>query len=376
MYELSMPKRTRWELQQLQAMPLPLKIKLTRRRISSWIAEYGDDGVYVAWSGGKDSTVLRDIVRKLEADFQKMDASTEVEPIPAVFVNTGLEYPEVQRFVREAKDRGEPVEIIRPEMRFDEVIKKYGYPVISKEVSDCIYEARRSIELGNYSTVRVKRILGQYTTQNGRDRSMFNNEKYKPLLDVDFIISGHCCKVMKKKPDRSYQKKTGRHPMTAQMASESRLRMQKWIQNGCNGFDMKMPISNPMAFWTEQDVLQYIKENNLEIPSVYGSIEYADDPNQVRLGDIDPSFCDAGDVLKCTGCQRTGCIFCGFGVHLEKGETRFQRLKRTHPKQYEYCLGGGEYNEKGIWQPNKNGLGMKHVFDTLNRIFGDGFIRY
>lgn len=70
------------------------------------------------------------------------------------------------------------------------------------------------------------------------------------------------------------------------------------------------------------------------------------------------------------------CIFCAFGAHLEKsGEGRFERLKETHPRQYEYCIGGGEYVD-GVWQPNKQGLGMGHVFDELNQIYGDGFIKY
>lgn len=163
--------------------------------------------------------------------------------------------------------------------------------------------------------------------------------------------------------------------MTGQMACESSMRTTRWLQHGCNGFDMKSPISNPMAFWTDQDVLQYIRRYNLEIPSVYGEIVYAEEPGQMRMEEIAGG--DFGcDKLCTTGCDRTGCIFCGFGAHLEKGEGRFQRLKRTHPRQYEYCIGGGEYNEAGIWQPNKDGLGMGHVFDELNRIYGDGFIRY
>lgn len=356
--------RTRDDLRILQALPLDLKIAMTKQRIHQWIRHYGQDGVYLSWSGGKDSTVLRHIIMQ---DYPKVES---------VFVNTGLEYPEIQRFVKAAKDRGEPVTILRPEMRFDEVIKKYGYPIIGKEVSNAIYEARRSIAKGNTNTVRVKRLNGELNiTPDGKDRSQFNHEKYKPLLDVDFIISDRCCRVMKKTPAKRYAKMTDKKPITAQMACESRLRLNKWLQNGCNGFDMKAPISNPMSFWVEQDVLEYIKRFNVEIPSVYGEVTYMDEPGQIRLEEI------TGENIGCetlctTGCDRTGCIFCGFGAHLEKGESRFERLKRTHPRQYEYCIGGGEYNEEGIWQPNKQGLGMGHVFDELNRIYGDGFIKY
>lgn len=356
--------RTRDDLLIMQALPLELKVRMTQRRVWEWVKEYGEDGVYLSWSGGKDSAVLRHIIMQ---DFPD---------IVSVFVNTGLEYPEIQSFVRAAKDRGEPVEILRPEMRFDEVIKKYGYPVIGKEVSNAIYEARRSIERGNLNTVRIKRLNGELRmTKDGKDRSQFNHEKYKQLLNTDFIVSDRCCRVMKKTPVKLYSKRTEKKPITAQMASESRLRLNKWLQNGCNGFDMKAPISNPIAFWTEQDVLQYIKQHNVEIASVYGEIVYKHDPEQMRLEDFtdEKIGCEA---LCTTGCNRTGCIFCGFGAHLEKGEGRFERLKRTHPRQYEYCIGGGEYNGAGIWQPNKEGLGMGHVFDELNRLYGDGFIRY
>ena len=162
--------------------------------------------------------------------------------------------------------------------------------------------------------------------------------------------------------------------MTATMASESLLREQAWMRNGCNAFDAKRPISNPMSFWTEQDVLQYIKENNLSIASVYGSVEYAENPEQMRIEEFGLEC--GREQLATTGCDRTGCIFCGFGCHLEKEPSRFQRLKETHPRQYAFCIGGGEYDSDGVWKPNKEGLGLGHVFDELNKIYGDDFIKY
>lgn len=174
---------------------------------------------------------------------------------------------------------------------------------------------------------------------------------------------------MKKKPAKEYAKQSGKKPITAQMASESKIREQQWLKNGCNGFDMKSPISNPMSFWTEQDVLQYIKENDIKIASVYGDVVYKAADGLL----YNDSLC--GCKLCTTGCERTGCIFCAFGAHLEKGKSRFERLKETHPRQYEYCIGGGEYWD-GVWQPNKQGLGMGHVFDELNNIYGENFIKY
>jgi hypothetical protein len=128
-----------------------------------------------------------------------------------------------------------------------------------------------------------------------------------------------------------------------------------------------------------------------EIASVYGNIVGVD-KNGFEYEPLPGVDCQ----LKCTGCDRTGCVYCAFGCHLEKGETRFQRLAKTHPKQYEYCMGGGQYvdnpdydpfapamdgewknwNPKKIWVPSKEGLGMKKVFDDCNQLYGKDFIRY
>ena len=52
--------------------------------------------------------------------------------------------------------------------------------------------------------------------------------------------------------------------------------------------------------------------------------------------------------------------------HYDKENKRFGQLKQTHPKLYDYCMRGGEYNELGWWQPSKDGLGMKHVLDFID----------
>lgn len=364
--------RTKDDLRQYQALPLDLKISLTQRRIRDWVNWWGTNGVYVSFSGGKDSTVLLHMVRQLYPD------------IEAVFVNTGLEYPEIQQFVKSFEN----VTILRPKMRFDEVIKNYGYPIISKQVSNVIVGSRKSIEKKKYSLrlcllgVKATEYGGlEISYENGYDGaaagSIFNKKKYRPLIDTDFPISDKCCDVMKKAPIYEYGKRTGKKPIIATMAEESMLRENTWLKNGCNAFESKHPKSTPMAFWTQQDVLQYIKQYNIPIASVYGEVV---EETQVKYDGVSvvvqTQLCETGAPLVTTGCDRTGCIFCAFGCHLEKEPSRFQLLKKTHPRQYAYCIGGGEYDENGVWKPSKQGLGMGHVFDELNKIYGDGFIKY
>lgn len=339
--------RTLNDLRQMQALPLSLKVSMTKSRIRQWVNEYGEDGVYVSFSGGKDSTVLLHIAREMYPNLK------------AVFVDTGLEYPEIREFV----GRFENVDIVKPKMNFKKVIEKYGYPFISKDVSKDVYAVR---SIAKNRGIDIKDV--EYYQRNFNSESeyckrnpSFCKEKFSFLFDADFAISDRCCYEMKKKPVKDYEHETGRKPIMAIMASESRMRTTTWLKMGCNAFQAKRPISNPMSFWSEQDVLQYIKENNIEICSVYGEIvadgtsnEFAEGQMQLNL---DGSITESNCALKTTGRSRTGCMFCGYGCHVEKnGDYRFVQMKQTHPKQYEWIM--------KPW--SEGGLGYKDIIDWLN----------
>lgn len=122
-------KHTMSDLYQMQSLSLNAKIRMTEYRIRQWIEAYGEDGVYVSFSGGKDSTVLAFIVRVL-CGYKK---------VPLVFVDVPTQYPELRSFVRTFEN----VVILKPKISFMEVCKKYGFPLISKEVSESVYGARR-----------------------------------------------------------------------------------------------------------------------------------------------------------------------------------------------------------------------------------------
>lgn len=351
-------RHTKGDLQQMQSLPLEAKILMTKRRIREWY-EHFDGQVYVSFSGGKDSTVLKHLVDSIYDD------------VPAVFVNTGLEYPEIQRFVKDVKagkwDCFNPdVEILRPEMRFDEVIKKYGYPVISKSVSRTIHYARLNISQGKNDSIYIQQLNGDALDRQGR-KSLYNKKKWAFLLDAPFDMHNACCDVMKKKPFHTYQKETGKKPYIGTLATESMNRESQWIRSGCNAFEGNNARSAPMSFWTEQDILHYIKKYDVPYAPVYGEIRVKQpkgtDEGQVNAIDYIGCY-EPEDTLETTKCDRTGCVFCGYGCHLENEPNRFQRLKETHPRQYEYCIGGGEMVD-GKWQPNKEGLGLANVLDYI-----------
>lgn len=340
---------------ELMSLDTEYKEIITYGKIEEWFTAWGGK-VYVSFSGGKDSTVLAYLAANWLSHFR-----TSPWPLNLVFVNTGLEYPEIQKFVNEytnwLRKKFPRVTInltrLRPKMNIRQVVRKYGYSIVSKEVANCVWLARM---FGNKS--RLARLRGEAVDKDGNP-SNFNCEKWAYLLNAPFLVSSECCRVMKKTPAHRYESETNQKAIVAMMADEGRQRYTAWLQTGCNAFDGKRPKGKPMSFWTEQDVLRFIVDRELPIASVYGDIVASDGDNDYTETLIDCK-------LHCTGCQRTGCMFCAFGAHLEKGENRFERMKHTHPKHYDFCIGGGEFDPvDGLWKPNEKGLGYGRVLDYI-----------
>ena len=276
------------QLKQYQALSLRGKVTLSKKKIQQWL-DHWDDQCYVAFSGGKDSTVLLDLVWSINPR------------IPAVFVDTGLEYPEIREFV---KNYGDRVVWLKPKMPFNQVIEKCGYPVVSKKTADYIGRCQRT---KNPNVLR-RHLNGEKSDGSPSPKSKIPN-KWQPLINSGFKVSDHCCAIMKKHPVVAYAKETGRNGLIGVMASESETRLQEYLNYGCNAFDLKQPLGKPLSFWLEEDIWSYLKEYDVPYSRIY----------------------DMGE-------KRTGCMFCMFGVHMEKGANRFQRMYLSHPKQWNYCI--------------------------------------
>lgn len=264
------------------------KVRYSKELIKCWY-EAWDGNVYVSFSGGRDSTVLLHLVRTMYPD------------IPGVFVNTGLEYPEIVQFVKSTKN----VITLRPKMPFHQVVEKYGWPVISKEQSQF---------LGKLRTTKSDKMKDILLNGNRWGRGKIS-EKWKFLIDAPFKISDKCCEKLKKAPVRAFEKESGLYPMLGNMAGESSLRAADSRRYACNAYECKRPTSKPLTHWSHQDILEYIRITKIPYSPIYDM-----------------------------GYDRTGCMFCLFGLHMNN-PNKIQVLKTTHPKHHNFIInkmGAGE----------------------------------
>ena len=282
------------ELQQYNEwvkLPLQSKILMSYERIIAWYEAY-DGMVSVSFSGGLDSNVLRHLVHSLYPD------------VPLVFCNTGIEYPEIVKFARSCKNIVE----IRPRLGFKQVVERYGYPLISKRTAKMIHACQNPSDKN--AITRRRYIEG--ITRNGdviTNPSQKLSKKWRYLINSRVNISDKCCRHLKEDPLRQYSKSTGRMPFIGTMATESDKRKMGYLDKGCNLYDSRNPRSVPVAFWTKEDIWKYIKTFNLHYSPIYDM-----------------------------GYERTGCMFCMFGMHLHPNPNRFQLMRLTHPLHYKAAM--------------------------------------
>jgi 3'-phosphoadenosine 5'-phosphosulfate sulfotransferase (PAPS reductase)/FAD synthetase len=309
---------TREELRERQGWSLEQKIDHSIATIESFVSKLGGvDKVAVSWSGGKDSTVLLHLCKRLFPD------------ILAVFCNTTMEWPSIIQFVNKYKRDGGNVVLLRPKMNARQIYS-LAFPMVSKEVSENVHAVKV-----NPNSVKARKALG---IEN--PKSMFKlNKRWMYLIDEPYNIDNCCCDYMKKRPVAKFCKETGRSMILGTMASESLLRETQYIRNGgCNVFaengGRRENVSMPLSIWTEQDIWNYIKRFNVEIPDIYYK-----------------------------GAKRTGCVACSYGS-VFKDDDRFNLLYQLEPKYYNMVM---NYTNNGVTYREA----LRKMFATVGRYLPD-----
>ena len=238
------------------------------------------------------------------------------------------------------------IEELKPLKSKVEVLKEFGYPILSKEIANKIALLQNPTEKN--ATVRHAIITGETGEYGGyrKNTRMKLSQKWLNLFSgyenenegvnyrkPDFKVSDKCCYYLKEKPCDDWAKEHNSVPYLGLMASEGGRRQKSLMINGYNYFGATTIRSAPFAIFSRQDLLQLALDLNVPVPEIYGKIERKPD-----------------GTLYTTGAQRTGCSFCGFGIQLEKRPHRFDRLYESNPKEWEFWM---------------NEMGWGHVLDYI-----------
>lgn len=366
------------ELQEMWERPPERQIAIAQTKILEAILK-SKGKVQISWSGGKDSTFLLYLYCMVVSGLDEYKS----KPIDVVFVDTTNETKGIYEFIKfypgwlESKF-GVKINLktVRPEKCFIdengkrkrkpttmvEVTKEVGVPILSKETAKAISDVRKSMKSNGITYSQIENhleptaenrdylwslglnksstlaLLGWSCKSNKFGKRGLIAKRYRPMLWDDAPeISSECCNKLKKEPIRRI--KYNGVQMTGEMAEESELRKQRYLDTGCNGAILPngTGVSKPLGAMTHQALLYGIKYFNVPISSDYGTI-------------VEENGC-----FKCSGEQRTGCTLCGFGIMYDW--ERFIRLQQLEPAKIKYAF----------TPKSEGGLGYLEVCQYLNK---------
>jgi len=282
------------QLREMQSWTLDQKVYHAMEVIDVFYNRLGGS-VYVSFSGGKDSTVLLWLARKVYPNMR------------AAFCNTGNEYPDIVRFVRSFDN----IDWIKPSCKPQDVLEKYGFPLVSKQVSYMVSGVRN-----NPNSAQSIKFMGKRSKKNPY---YVIPDKWRYLTSTNYDVSQECCHILKKEPFRKYEKENGMHPIMGTMASESKMRETDYLRHGgCNIFSddgNSKTKSMPLSIWLEKDVWDCVEKYHIPISDIYKK-----------------------------GAKRTGCMFCGYGCQFSD-DNRLKMIYDLYPKWYDRFM---NYSNNGV----------------------------
>lgn len=347
---------TREEFMQRQSLPYEAKIILAEKRafeFRDWAREH-DYNICVS-IGGLDSITLYYFLQSLK-----------IEAIP-----TSVSSVE-DKSIQEIHQKIPGLVVIKPYKSKVQVIREFGFPVISKEKATKIEHLQKPDnpkqtfshalmtgdmgEQGHFGHSNKLKIPEKWIKLFGglyadhRPDIKWDCQKGKGI--APFKVSAECCKWMKEKPSKDWQEKNNMVPYLGLMASEGGQREMGLVKNGCNYYGKSTIRSCPFAIFSRQDLLQLSLNLKVPVPKIYGEIAM-----------------DENGLLTTTRAQRTGCQMCGFGIHIEKRPHRFDRLYENNPKEWEFwmckCCKDEATGEKFGWGMVLDYIGIRWTQETL-----------
>lgn len=147
-----------------------------------------EENSYLSFSGGKDSTVLHHL----------LDMALPNNKIPRLFLNTGIEYFDILKYVKEMTLKDNRIIIYNVGVNIKYMLETKGYPFKSKEHSKIISMLRKGstsewvknyMDINRKSKYKCPKIL---------------REQLNPNYAIK--ISDQCCYELKKKPAHKWAK--------------------------------------------------------------------------------------------------------------------------------------------------------------------------
>lgn len=355
--------------------PYNQKIAIAKKRIEEFILYVYDQvakkiipdiPIVVSFSGGKDSTVLFDLVCKT---YQEMIDNHMLDkyfnnPYIYIYILPAYAYevtfPDtilfIKDFVSQYKEKYNFVKDIyfsKPKNGWLDVLKNYGYPIFSKQISVIINRILNNKSPNGLSKWIFKCDTSRFHLSKNRlfllDKKMRKFEynpteidtDYFPFLDDDsYFYSEKCCNQIK-----GGLKSLKNPTFVGVMATESNLRKNSWINNGCNIMNENNQVSRPLSIFKSIDIWKYLVNNDIKINKNYGNI------NEIRtkLKDIlskDMNYTERikndeliEEILNLNlDYKRLGCIACPYGCHIEQkreNKNRFEILYKKYPNLYD-----------------------------------------
>lgn len=217
--------------------------------IRKTIQEYGEENFYLSFSGGKDSTVVHHL----------LDMALPENRIPRVFINTGIEYVDIVKFVKGLAEKDDRFVIVNNTKNIKEMLEKEGYPFKSKYHSRAWADYQKGNKMG----------INYYTGENiMSERNCPQKLKYQFEQEMPFKLSRKCCDRLKKDPIHRYEKESKRKiHITGMMREEGGQR----IGTVCILTDKQKNVVgfNPLAKVTSEWEKWFIKEYDIQLCRLY-----------------------------------------------------------------------------------------------------------